>query len=86
MILLITQGSSKSVRIKEPPTLKFEKRTKAVNIKNHPNTQWEFDALSKTISTNTLHILFWMKMRKNRLEKNMPFSLVFLFVICQRHG
>jgi hypothetical protein len=69
MILLITEGSSKSFRIKEPSTLKFEKRTKVMNIKNHLNTQWGFDALSKSISTNTLHIILWMKISKNHLEK-----------------
>ncbi len=86
MLLLITEGCSKSFRTKEPPTLKFEKRTKVMNIKNHPNTRWEFDALSKSISTNILHIILWMKISKNHLEKNMSFSLVFLFVFCQKHG
>jgi len=86
MILLITQGSTKSFRIKEPLTLKFEKRTKVMIIKNHPNTQWEFDALSKSISTNTLHIILGMKISKNHLEKNMSFNLVFLFVFHQKHG
>jgi len=57
-----------------------------MNIKNHPNTQCEFDALSKTICTNTLHIILWMKISKNHLEKKMLFSLVFLFVFCQKHG
>jgi len=69
MILLITQRSSKSFKIKKPLTLKFQKRTKVMNIKNRPDPQWEFDALSKSISANTLHIIFWMKISKNHLKK-----------------